>query len=80
VAGEKMPWLLTHMALPMCVLGGWWLGNMVRHIDWRAARGGAGLAARLCRARAGNSAGGCLVPRLPANAETTRRGASCRGC
>jgi len=37
VAGEKMPWLLTHMALPMCVLGGWWLGNMLRHIDWRAA-------------------------------------------
>jgi uncharacterized protein (TIGR03663 family) len=38
VAGEKMPWLLTHMALPMCVLGGWWLGNMLRHVDWVAAR------------------------------------------
>ena len=38
VAGEKMPWLLTHMALPMCVLGGWWLGNMLRHVDWAAAR------------------------------------------
>ena len=37
VAGEKMPWLLTHMALPMCVLGGWWLGNMLRHVDWAAA-------------------------------------------
>jgi uncharacterized protein (TIGR03663 family) len=37
VAGEKMPWLLTHMALPMCVLGGWWLGNMLRHVDWKAA-------------------------------------------
>ena len=35
VAGEKMPWLLTHMALPMCVLGGWWLGHMLRHVDWR---------------------------------------------
>lgn len=38
VAGEKMPWLLTHMALPMCVLGGWWLGNMLRQIDWPAAQ------------------------------------------
>lgn len=37
VAGEKMPWLLTHMALPMCVLGGWWLGNMMRHVNWQAA-------------------------------------------
>lgn len=37
VAGEKMPWLLTHMALPMCVLGGWWLGYVVRNIDWRSA-------------------------------------------
>ncbi len=24
VAGEKMPWLLVHIALPMTVLGGWW--------------------------------------------------------
>ena len=23
IAGEKMPWLLTHMALPMGVVGGW---------------------------------------------------------
>lgn len=38
VAGEKMPWLLTHMAVPMCVLGGWWFGSMVRRIDWAAAR------------------------------------------
>lgn len=37
VAGEKMPWLLTHMALPMSVLGGWWLGYLLRRIDWRAA-------------------------------------------
>ena len=37
VAGEKMPWLMTHMALPMCILGGWWLGNMLRHIEWNVA-------------------------------------------
>lgn len=37
IAGEKMPWLLTHMALPMSILGGWWFGRLVRRIDWRAA-------------------------------------------
>jgi uncharacterized protein (TIGR03663 family) len=37
VAGEKMPWLLTHMALPMCVFGGWWAGRLIHAIDWRAA-------------------------------------------
>jgi DNA-binding beta-propeller fold protein YncE len=34
IAGEKMPWLLVHMALPMCVLGGWWIGRMVRMVPW----------------------------------------------
>jgi uncharacterized protein (TIGR03663 family) len=38
VAGEKMPWLLTHMALPMSVLGGWWFGYFVRKIPWAEAR------------------------------------------
>jgi uncharacterized protein (TIGR03663 family) len=37
VAGEKMPWLFVHMALPMCVLGGWWMGYVLRRIEWRAA-------------------------------------------
>lgn len=37
VAGEKMPWLFVHMALPMCVLGGWWLGYLLRRIEWRSA-------------------------------------------
>jgi uncharacterized protein (TIGR03663 family) len=34
-AGEKMPWLLMHIALPLCLLGGFWLGLLVRPIDWR---------------------------------------------
>lgn len=38
VAGEKMPWLLTHMALPMCIFGGWYLGRLVHRVDWQAAR------------------------------------------
>lgn len=35
VAGEKMPWLMTHMALTMCVLGGWWFGRLLNNINWQ---------------------------------------------
>lgn len=35
VAGEKMPWLLTHMALPMSLFGGWVLGQLIERIPWR---------------------------------------------
>lgn len=38
IAGEKMPWLLTHMALPMSVLGGWWFGYFVHRIPWARVR------------------------------------------
>lgn len=38
VASEKMPWLLTHMALPMCIFGGWWLGRLFHRIDWAKVR------------------------------------------
>jgi uncharacterized protein (TIGR03663 family) len=38
IAGEKMPWLLTHMALPMCILGGWWFSLFVRKIPWARVR------------------------------------------
>ncbi|MFN8494178.1 MAG: TIGR03663 family protein [Caldilineaceae bacterium] len=37
LAGEKMPWLLTHIALPMCVFGGWYLGRLLHQIDWGQA-------------------------------------------
>lgn len=37
VAGEKMPWLLTHMALPMSLFGGWVLGQLIERIPWRTA-------------------------------------------
>ena len=35
IAGEKMPWLLTHQTLPLCLLGGWWLGRLST-FDWKA--------------------------------------------
>ncbi len=39
VAGEKMPWLTVHIALPMILLGGWGLGQLVERIPaqtWRS--------------------------------------------
>ena len=41
VASEKMPWLLVNITLPAAVLGGRYLGEVVRRIEWRrAARDG----------------------------------------
>jgi predicted membrane-bound mannosyltransferase/sugar lactone lactonase YvrE len=33
-AGEKMPWLTVHIALPMLLLAGWALGWIIKHVDW----------------------------------------------
>jgi len=46
-AGEKMPWLTIHIALPLAVLGGWTLARIVAGADWLAIvrRGGWLLAA-----------------------------------
>ena len=32
-AGERMPWLLTHMAQPMAIFSGWWLGSFLGLLD-----------------------------------------------
>jgi len=37
-AGEKMPWLTYHMALPMILITGWALGHVVDAIDWDELR------------------------------------------
>ena len=37
-AGEKMPWLTTHMTQPMALFGGWWGAEVLRRIDWRSVR------------------------------------------
>ncbi len=39
LAGEKMPWLTVHIALPLILLGGWALGRLVESIPketWRS--------------------------------------------
>ncbi len=38
IAGEKMPWLTVHIALPLILLGGWGLGRLVEGLPdgmWR---------------------------------------------
>jgi streptogramin lyase len=35
-AGEKMPWLTTHFAVPMILLTGWVVGKLIGGADWRA--------------------------------------------
>lgn len=35
-AGERMPWLTVHIALPLILLGGWAIGRVLEAIDWRA--------------------------------------------
>jgi uncharacterized protein (TIGR03663 family) len=44
-AGEKMPWLSVHLALPLILLAGWFGGRLLA-ADWRALarRGAAGVA------------------------------------
>lgn len=37
-AGEKMPWLFTHIALPLCIFSGWWVGRLITGIDWSWAK------------------------------------------
>ncbi len=42
VAGEKMPWLTFHIALPMILLSGWAFGKLIEAVDWRQFRQGRG--------------------------------------
>lgn len=34
IAGEKMPWLTVHIALPMLLLSGWAIGRLAKRVDW----------------------------------------------
>jgi predicted membrane-bound mannosyltransferase/DNA-binding beta-propeller fold protein YncE len=37
-AGERMPWLTYHIALPMILLAGWGIGQLIEKIDWVGLR------------------------------------------
>ncbi len=38
IAGEKMPWLTYHITLPMLLITGWALGQVVERMDWEQFR------------------------------------------
>ncbi len=38
IAGEKMPWLTTHITLPMILLAGWSIGKLIEGTNWTAFR------------------------------------------
>ncbi|MBM3153333.1 MAG: hypothetical protein FJZ96_14200, partial [Chloroflexi bacterium] len=38
IAGEKMPWLTFHITLPMILLSGWGLGQVIERMDWQRLR------------------------------------------
>jgi uncharacterized protein (TIGR03663 family) len=40
LAGEKMPWLGTHLTVPLILLSGWYFGRVFERIDWQKFRQG----------------------------------------
>jgi uncharacterized protein (TIGR03663 family) len=47
-AGEKMPWLIVHVVLPMIVVAGYFVGKVFERVDWRGMwRGGGAILALL---------------------------------
>jgi predicted membrane-bound mannosyltransferase/DNA-binding beta-propeller fold protein YncE len=36
LAGEKMPWLTSHLTTPMILLAGWVIGRMISRVNWRS--------------------------------------------
>lgn len=43
IAGEKMPWLTVHIALPMILLTGWFLGHLIETTNWTSFQNKRGL-------------------------------------
>lgn len=39
LAGEKMPWLSTHIAIPFILLTGWWIGRLIENLvlEWHTS-------------------------------------------
>lgn len=43
-AGEKMPWLVMHITLPLCVLAGWFVDKFLARLDLENLKANGGLA------------------------------------
>ncbi len=61
VAGEKMPWLTVHIALPMLLLAGWSIGRIIEMVDWRQFSAGHGWVALLLLPIAVTSVAGIVL-------------------
>jgi hypothetical protein len=38
LAGEKMPWLGTHLTTPLIILTAWYFGHVLENVDWSRFR------------------------------------------
>lgn len=47
VAGERMPWMAVHIAVPMALICAWIVGKLIDGCDWRAVLGKGGWVALL---------------------------------
>ncbi len=76
LAGEKMPWLTVHLALPGAFLGGWWLGSVAERMRMRDRGAAAWLALSLPLWAMG---AWLTLTYLPPSLQALRRGAGPTG-
>lgn len=67
VAGERMPWLTVHIALPMILTAGWGLGYLIESTHWKEVRLNKGWLVALLTVVFLASLGGALASLLGAN-------------
>ncbi len=67
MAGEKMPWLTVHIVLPMILLTGWGLGQVIERINWSEFRKRRGTLVTLLLVVLFTSLSGALVSLLGTN-------------
>ena len=67
IAGEKMPWLTVHITLPMILLAGWGLGQVIERANWADIRRRRGLLVTVLLVVLFTSLASALVALLGAN-------------
>jgi predicted membrane-bound mannosyltransferase/DNA-binding beta-propeller fold protein YncE len=67
MAGEKMPWLTVHITLPMILLTGWGLGQVIERANWAEIRKRRGVLVSVLLVVLFTSLAGALVMLLRAN-------------
>jgi predicted membrane-bound mannosyltransferase/DNA-binding beta-propeller fold protein YncE len=67
LAGEKMPWLTVHITLPMILLAGWGLGQVIERVNWAEVRKQRGLLATVLLVVVFTSLASAIVSIMGAN-------------